>query len=216
MIDMHCHSWLSDGSLTPKELAHKAKELGLQGICLTDHDTFYGCYELEKECRKLGLKMLWGIEVCAQHQGHYIHLLLYNVENLFANTIFRMNLHQCWEVHQDRAEKMFEQYRQTGLLKGNFKQVVKTLGDYHSFVHFAKVYDYHAKTEGISFTEARAIAKQAGIVKPKVYPSQFPEAIKILRLAKHNGATAALAHPGTIKSIKNELNSNKPLAGYRI
>lgn len=39
MIDLHTHSTASDGSLVPKEVVELAKEMGLQAVALTDHNT---------------------------------------------------------------------------------------------------------------------------------------------------------------------------------
>ena len=47
MIDLHTHSTKSDGTLTPKELVRLAKELGLEAIALTDHDTVSGLEEAQ-------------------------------------------------------------------------------------------------------------------------------------------------------------------------
>ena len=37
MIDLHSHSLLSDGCLTPSELARRAEDKGYQVLALTDH-----------------------------------------------------------------------------------------------------------------------------------------------------------------------------------
>ncbi|HAV43023.1 TPA: PHP domain-containing protein [bacterium] len=37
MIDLHTHTLLSDGGLLPSELVHRAKEIGYEAICLSDH-----------------------------------------------------------------------------------------------------------------------------------------------------------------------------------
>ena len=38
-IDMHIHSTCSDGTLSPKEIVHLAKEHGVNTIAIADHDT---------------------------------------------------------------------------------------------------------------------------------------------------------------------------------
>ena len=42
MIDLHCHSTYSDGSLTPEQLVAEAAKIGLTALALTDHDTTAG------------------------------------------------------------------------------------------------------------------------------------------------------------------------------
>lgn len=207
MIDMHVHSVLSDGSYTPSQLALKAKQSGLAGVCLADHDTHHGSAEMVKACQKQGLVSLWAIEVSAQHHGQYIHLLLYNTEKLIGSVPFNLNLMQSWRVHQERTETMLKQYCETGLIKADLVEIGKCLNGYHSFIHFAKLYQYHAQVAGISFDQARQEAKQAGITKPKVLATDFPKAIDIIRLTKANQAIAVLAHPGTLRQIRSETNA---------
>lgn len=82
MIDMHMHSWWSDGELSPKELAAAAKEKGLTGIALTDHDTFAGAKELLQAGEKLGLEVHVGAEISCMDPGSRrpVHILAYDLE----------------------------------------------------------------------------------------------------------------------------------------
>ena len=41
-IDLHTHSYYSDGSDSPEEIIQKGAELGLRAIALTDHDNTVG------------------------------------------------------------------------------------------------------------------------------------------------------------------------------
>jgi predicted metal-dependent phosphoesterase TrpH len=40
--DLHCHSVISDGTLTPEALAERAKAAGVELWALTDHDEISG------------------------------------------------------------------------------------------------------------------------------------------------------------------------------
>lgn len=42
LIDLHCHSTVSDGVLTPTEIVNHAAEKGLRVLALTDHDDVAG------------------------------------------------------------------------------------------------------------------------------------------------------------------------------
>ena len=42
MIDLHVHTNMSDGSLSPAEVVRRSAEKGLQAIAITDHDTVAG------------------------------------------------------------------------------------------------------------------------------------------------------------------------------
>ena len=55
-IDMHVHSDFSDGTFSPSEIVSKAKDLDLDLIALTDHNTFSGISEFKKACKKYKVK----------------------------------------------------------------------------------------------------------------------------------------------------------------
>ena len=78
VIDLHNHtaplSW--DSLLTPDELVSGAKEAGLDGICLTEHDQFWGHEEAQELSRRHNLLVLPGVEITTE-EGH---LLVFGLE----------------------------------------------------------------------------------------------------------------------------------------
>ena len=44
-VDLHCHSTISDGALTPRDLVRRAAEKGVDALALTDHDNLDGLDE---------------------------------------------------------------------------------------------------------------------------------------------------------------------------
>lgn len=73
--DLHVHSLVSDGSMTPREIAAYAKQRGLAAFALTDHDNISGNAEAEEAARGFGLGFVPGMELSAQFQGHKIHIV---------------------------------------------------------------------------------------------------------------------------------------------
>ena len=76
-IDLHVHSNCSDGTLTPTELVHHAKELGLTAFALTDHDTTAGLTEAVHAGLREGIDVVPGIEFSTEYRGKDIHILGY-------------------------------------------------------------------------------------------------------------------------------------------
>lgn len=68
--ELHCHTVHSDGSFTVEELMKTARERGIEGICLTDHNTTSGWEETEKYPAPVVLK---GIE-WTTYFGHMLVL----------------------------------------------------------------------------------------------------------------------------------------------
>ena len=59
--DLHCHSVVSDGTLTPETLALRAFENGVHLWALTDHDELGGQERAKRAARDLGMDYLSGV-----------------------------------------------------------------------------------------------------------------------------------------------------------
>src|SRR5918998_1796602 len=76
-IDMHTHSSISDGTDTPSKLIDRARQVGLDVIALTDHDTFDGLDEAVSRGEQVGVGVLRGMELSCSRDGQSVHLLAY-------------------------------------------------------------------------------------------------------------------------------------------
>lgn len=75
-IDLHIHSYISDGSIAPKDIVDLAIKNNIRAIALTDHDSIEGIEELSKYAKKLELDFLTGIEIsCKYKDNKIIHIL---------------------------------------------------------------------------------------------------------------------------------------------
>ncbi|STZ76915.1 PHP domain-containing protein [Bergeriella denitrificans] len=75
MIDLHCHSNVSDGLLPPAEVVRLAKQNGCTLLALTDHDHTGGLAEARAEAEKLALLFVNGVEVSVTWRGRTIHIV---------------------------------------------------------------------------------------------------------------------------------------------
>ena len=76
-IDLHTHTNRSDGTFTPPELVRLASRRGLDVVAITDHDTTDGLEEATGAGRDLGVEIVPGVELSAEHQGMSVHVLCY-------------------------------------------------------------------------------------------------------------------------------------------
>lgn len=53
-IDLHVHSDVSDGTLSPAQVVAYAASKGLDAMALTDHDTVDGVEEARKAAEEIG------------------------------------------------------------------------------------------------------------------------------------------------------------------
>lgn len=75
LIDLHTHSTLSDGTLTPAALVDLAGQRGVAVLALTDHDTTAGLAEAHAACRQRGIGFVPGVEITAGWRGQEIHVV---------------------------------------------------------------------------------------------------------------------------------------------
>lgn len=65
LIDMHMHIWpgSADSHMSLKDAVDQGKKLGLDGICITDHDSLEIREEAEKYSKKTGYPIFVGVEI---------------------------------------------------------------------------------------------------------------------------------------------------------
>ena len=74
-VDLHCHSVVSDGTLTPEALALRAKSNGVDLWSLTDHDEIGGQSRAITAARSVGLRYLTGTEISVSFAGKTVHIV---------------------------------------------------------------------------------------------------------------------------------------------
>lgn len=75
MIELHCHTTYSDGSLTPAELVAAAVGAGVRALAITDHDTLAGWDEAFTAAKPYQLEIVPGIELSTVHNNRSLHIL---------------------------------------------------------------------------------------------------------------------------------------------
>jgi len=73
--DLHCHSVISDGTLTPEALAERAHANGVELWSLTDHDEIGGQARACAAAQALGMGYLYGTEISVSFAGRTVHIV---------------------------------------------------------------------------------------------------------------------------------------------
>lgn len=113
-IDLQIHSNKSDGKYPPADLVMRAKNLGLETIALTDHDTVAGVREAAQKGEELGVTVIPGIEMSCNFLHHGFHLLGFGIDD--ADPTLLSALTRFQEDRVRRAEEMVEKLQQIGFL----------------------------------------------------------------------------------------------------
>lgn len=124
-IDLHSHSFLSDGFFSPKEAALQMKKRKVSVAALTDHNGIAGSKEFNKEAALSGIKTINGVELYTQYQYTIIHLLLYNFDlnNRKINKLIKDSQRQ----EDDRIKEMIQGLQKIGF-KISWKQLKECIG----------------------------------------------------------------------------------------
>ncbi|MEM8809415.1 MAG: PHP domain-containing protein [Cyanobacteria bacterium P01_G01_bin.38] len=74
MLELHCHTTYSDGTLTPAELVQLAVKRGVKALAITDHDTVGGWGDAIAAAPS-ELEIIPGIELSTVYNGRSMHIL---------------------------------------------------------------------------------------------------------------------------------------------
>lgn len=110
--DLHIHTTKSDGSETPIEVVHWARNKGLDVMAITDHDSVDGLDEGRKEAEKLGIKFVDGIEL-STFSTCEIHVLGYNID--YKNPDFVQELRAVKDMRKDRNKRIAQKLQTLGI-----------------------------------------------------------------------------------------------------
>ena len=81
LIDLHIHSNLSDGELSPKEIIYRAINNGVSVIAIADHDTTLAYNdELFNYAKENNVKLITAVEISTKYNGIGIHVLGYSFD----------------------------------------------------------------------------------------------------------------------------------------
>ncbi|MBD2742032.1 PHP domain-containing protein [Coleofasciculus sp. FACHB-1120] len=75
MLELHCHTTYSDGTLTPSELVNAAMSAGVRALAITDHDTMNGWDEAFAAAEQHNLEIVPGLELSTVHNNCSLHIL---------------------------------------------------------------------------------------------------------------------------------------------
>ncbi|MEO0458299.1 MAG: PHP domain-containing protein [Cyanobacteria bacterium P01_A01_bin.114] len=76
MLELHCHTTYSDGTLTPTQLVSRAVERGVKALAITDHDTVAGWEAAIAASQPYpDLEIVPGIELSTVCKGRSMHIL---------------------------------------------------------------------------------------------------------------------------------------------
>ena len=190
-IDLHCHTTLSDGLLSPPELVTEAAELQLSTIAITDHDTVEGITEGLEAGARLGVEVLPGVEINTDVPRGEVHILGYWFGDGWQDTQLEALLHRLATGRVARAQEMVRKLGELGA-PISFERVQEiAIGEIIGRMHVAMalVEAGHVATPREAFDRYIERNGPAYAARFKLSPEDACRAIA------RTGGLPALAHP---------------------
>lgn len=135
--DLHCHSVVSDGTLTPEALAARAVAHGVQLWALTDHDEVGGQDRAIAAAHAQGMDYLTGTEISVTFAGKTVHIVGLGFDH--RNAALVQGLYATRNGRGARAQEMSTGLAQVGI-RSAYEGALKYAGNPEliSRTHFAR------------------------------------------------------------------------------
>ncbi|AHJ73747.1 RNase RNM [Kosakonia sacchari] len=192
IYDLHSHTTASDGLLSPEQLVHRAVEMRVGTLAITDHDTTDAIPAARAEIVRAGLdlQLISGVEISTVWENHEIHIVGLNID--IDHPALRTFLQAQSERRVQRAKLIAERLEKAHI-PGAWEGAQRLAqGANVTRGHFARVLVEQGKASNIADVFKKYLARgKTGYVPPQW--CTIEQAIDVIH---HSGGTAVMAHPG--------------------
>lgn len=197
--DLHCHSVISDGTLTPEALAARAKANGVQLWSLTDHDEVGGQTRAIAAAQAQDLPYLTGTEISVTFAGQTVHIVGLGFDP--HNTALQQGLHATRNGRGARAQEMSDGLAKVGI-QGAYEGALKYAGNPEliSRTHFAR---FLVET-GVCADTHEVFRTYLTEGKPGYVPHRWAQLKDCVQWITQAGGMAIIAHPARYNFTANE------------
>lgn len=186
-VDLHMHTYFSDGTMSPKEIVDKAVEKQVKILAITDHNKLESWEGLQKAADEAGIIPIRGVEINAAYKSKVVHLLAYGFKD--SNKLFEL-------IHLADTEMQ----RMSDDLIVNLEKVYQSIS-----VDDYKSYNYDRRKggwKGLHYLFDRGLSNRLfeGFKYYKEYGCDFteynfPTLKELCKAIKEAGGYSVLAHP---------------------
>jgi 3',5'-nucleoside bisphosphate phosphatase len=197
--DLHCHSVVSDGTLTPEALAERAKTNGVELWALTDHDEIGGQHRAAAAAKAQGLKYLTGTEISVTFANETVHIVGLGFDADDAAML--QGLKATRGGRRERAMEMSDGLAKVGI-KGAYEGALKFVGNPEliSRTHFARF----LVESGVCSETNEVFRKYLTEGKPGYVPHRWASLKDAVSWITNAKGLAIIAHPARYKFTPNE------------
>lgn len=197
--DLHCHSVVSDGTLTPEVLAARAKANGVDLWALTDHDEVGGQQRAAAAAQAQGMAYLTGVEISVTFAHTTVHIVGLGFDA--SNIPLVQGLERTRGGRGERARDMAEQLAKAGIA-----------GAYEGALHFVGNPELISRTHFARFLVEAGVCRDTNEVfrkyliegKPGFVPHRWASLGDAVRWITQASGVAVIAHPARYRLSANE------------
>ncbi len=189
-IDLHCHSTISDGLLSPQDLVAHAAKSGVKVLALTDHDDVGGLQAAHEAALQHGIHFINGVEISATWKKRTLHIVGLKIDA--ENAALKTALDKVRIGRDERAQEMAAGLAKVGIdgayegANAIAKQSILTRSHFAQFL----VQSGHAK-------DVKTVFKKFLVKgKPGFVDHQWMSLEAAVSLINDSGGSAVIAHPG--------------------
>ena len=193
-IDLHCHSYISDGRFSPQQVVQAAFENGAECLALTDHDHIGGLSVARQTAQSLGLSFINGVEISVLWRGRTIHIvgLNFTPSDELENTL-KINRQGRLLRLQKIAEKLEKKNIAPNIVQGALN--LANSPDSVSRTHIAQ----YLVNQGVVENLSQAFKKWLGDGKIGDVKHQWISLEEAVLSITNAGGVAVIAHPARYK-----------------
>lgn len=192
IYDLHSHTQASDGLLSPEELVHRAVEMRVGTLAITDHDTTTAIPAARAEIARAGLNLtlINGVEISTLWENHEIHIVGLNID--IEHPAMVTLLEEQKARRQARAMQIGERLEKAHI-PGAWEGALRLAnGGAVTRGHFARFLIESGKASDVAGVFKKYLARgKTGYVPPQW--CTIKQAIDVIH---HSGGKAVVAHPG--------------------
>jgi predicted metal-dependent phosphoesterase TrpH len=197
--DLHCHSLISDGTLSPEELALRAKANGVELWSLTDHDEVGGQHRAIAAAHAAGLPYLTGTEISVTFIHKTVHIVGLGFDP--DHPALTEGLARTRSGRDLRAREMADQLARAGI-PGAYEGALKYVGNPRliSRTHFARF----LVERGVCSDTSDVFRHYLKEGKPGFVPHCWASLKDAVQWIVQAQGVAVIAHPGRYGFTPNE------------
>lgn len=200
-IDLHCHSTVSDGLLTPVQLVERAALRGVTTMALTDHDDIAGLADARRAAEAQNITFINGVEISVSWRGRTLHIVGLNIDPEYPPLVEGLTTIRAGR--SQRAENIAAELAKIGI-QGSLEGAYAHVGERRLIgrTHFARFLVEQGYAKDVKSVFKKYLVKG----KPGYVAHEWATLSDTIGWICGSGGRAVIAHPGRYGLGKNVWN----------